>query len=258
MLLEHGAGERVNFAELVNLVAPQLDAVGGVNVGGIDLDGVAPDAERPTPQVFAALVLNLDQLLDDVFAAHTPALFQQQQHAVVGLGRTETINATDAGDNYAVAPLEERAGGRQPEFVEFVVDGCFLFNVGVAAGEVGFRLVVVVITDKVLDGVFRKEPSKLMEELRGQGLVMGQHQGWPSRLLDDLGHGVGLARTGHAEEHLMLLAVCEAAGERVNGGLLVALRLVVADQLKVHRHSRFTASAQTFYYTRKAGEKNLG
>jgi hypothetical protein len=39
--------------------------------------------------------------------------------------------------------------------------------------------------------------------LGGQGLVWRKDQGWPLGLLDNLGHGKGLARAGHTQEHLI-------------------------------------------------------
>ena len=46
--------------------------------------------------------------------------------------------------------------------------------------------------------------------------------------------GVGLARSGYAQQHLMLLAVKNAPDKRFDGLSLIALGLVVADQLEVH------------------------
>ena len=68
-----------------------------------------------------------------------------------------------------------------------------------------------------------------MVELRCQRLVVRDHDGGPVHRLDYLGHGVGLARPGDAEKHLILLAVEDAPEQRLNGRALIALRLVIAD-----------------------------
>ena len=47
------------------------------------------------------------------------------------------------------------------------------------AGNVGLRLVVVVVADEVLDRVLGKEPAELLEELRGERLVVDHHQRRP-------------------------------------------------------------------------------
>ena len=102
----------------------------------------------------------------------------------------------------------------------------FLLDVNVAGGNVGFGLVVVVIGDEVLDRVVREERLELVIELRRQRLVVRQDQRRAVHLLDDLGHRVGLARAGDAEQHLVLLAVVEPAGERLDGAALVSGRLI--------------------------------
>ena len=67
-----------------------------------------------------------------------------------------------------------------------------------------FRLVVVVIAYKVFNGVFRKELLELGAKLGRQRFVVGEHKSRPLQLLDHLGHCIGLARTGHTEQSLLL------------------------------------------------------
>jgi hypothetical protein len=63
---------------------------------------------------------------------------------------------------------------------------------------------------------------------------VGEDEGGTVGLLDDLGHGEGLAGAGDAEQDLMLFSGAEALHELVDGAGLVALGLVGGDQLKVH------------------------
>ena len=111
-----------------------------------------------------------------------------------------------------VAPLEKRARGRHAQLVQLVVDGRFLLDVNVGGGNVGFRLVIVVVADEVFHRVLGKEVAKLVVKLRGQGLVVRQHQGGTIEGLHHLGHGKGFARTGNPQQHLMLLSVFERHG----------------------------------------------
>src|SRR5215813_3886817 len=52
--------------------------------------------------------------------------------------------------------------------------------------------------------------------------------------LDDRRYGKGLARSGNPQQHLMLLAVFEAAHKGVNSFGLIALRFVIRNEFKVH------------------------
>ena len=63
---------------------------------------------------------------------------------------------------------------------------------------------------------------------------MGEDERGAVELGDDLGHGEGLAGAGDAEESLILFAGVEAGDELADRGRLVALRLVVGVELKVH------------------------
>ena len=60
----------------------------------IDLDDVAADAERAAGElVIVPLVLNLHQLPENLIAIDPLAALERQHHAVVGLRRTEAIDA---------------------------------------------------------------------------------------------------------------------------------------------------------------------
>ncbi len=118
---------------------------------------------------------------------------------------------------------------------KFFVDGGFLFDIEVAGGDVGLGLVVVVIADEVLDRVAGEELLELVVELGGEGLVVREDEGGAVGLLDDLGHGEGLAGAGDAEQDLVLFAGGEAVDELFNGAGLIAAGLVRGDELKVHR-----------------------
>ena len=96
-------------------------------------------------------------------------------------------------------------GGRQAQLVQLVVDGGFFLDVDVARRDVRFRLVVVVVADEILHRVIREEGFELVVELRGQRLVVRQNQRGPADGLDHLGHGEGLPRARHAQQHLVLL-----------------------------------------------------
>ncbi len=162
------------------------------------------------------------------------AFFEEQEHAVVGFGRAEAVDAGDGGDDDGVAAFEEGAGGGEAELVELFVDGGFFFDEEVAGGDVGFGLVVVVVGDEVLDGVVGEEGLELVVELGGEGLVVREDEGGALELLDDLGHGEGLAGAGDAEEDLIFFAGVEAGDELGDGAGLVALGLVGGGELEVH------------------------
>jgi hypothetical protein len=161
-------------------------------------------------------------LRNDLVARNLLPFLEHQQHAVVGFRRPQPVDAAHARHNHAVAPLEQRLGGREPQLVQLIVDGGFFFDVDVARGNVGFRLVVIVVADEILHRVIREERLEFVVELRRQRLVVRQHQGRPPNRLHHLGHGERLAGPRHAQQHLVLLAIAYAARQFGNGRLLIA------------------------------------
>ena len=234
-LLLHGAEERVDLRERIDLVAEELDAIGVLVVGGEDFDHVAAYSKSPAAEIrVVALVEDFDEAARNVFAADVLALLKQQQHAEVGLRRAEAVDAAHRADDDGVAALKERARGREAQLVELLIDRGFLLNVEIAGGNVRLRLVVVVIADEVLDGVGREELLELVVKLRGERLVVRENQRGPIGLLDDLGHGEGLAGAGHPQQHLVLLAGTQPVDKLADGAGLIALGRVAGDELKVH------------------------
>ena len=129
--------------------------------------------------------------------------------------------------------------------VDLLVDRAFLLDVGVGARHVGFGLVVVVVGDEVLDRVVGEEALELAVELGGQRLVGGEHECRPLRRRDHLRHGVGLARAGDAEQHLAALVFRDAGDELGDRGRLVALGLILGDELEAHAAFRLLRPRRT-------------
>src|SRR5229473_4096384 len=95
--------QRIDLAEVFDFVAPQLDAIRVVVISWEDLDDVAAHTERPTLEtVIVPLVEDFDQARNYLLAGYFLSFLKHQQHAVVGFGRTQAVNTTDAGDDHAV------------------------------------------------------------------------------------------------------------------------------------------------------------
>ena len=109
-----------------------------------------------------------------------------------------------------------------------------LLDIGVGPRHIGLGLVVVVIADKILDGVVGEEALELAIELRRQRLVRRQDDGGALGGLDHLGHGVGLAGAGDAEQHLGAVLTRNALDQFLDRGRLVALRLVFGFDHEAH------------------------
>src|SRR5579872_32481 len=85
--LSNLAEQRIDLAQRFYFVAPQFDAVGVIVVGRKDFDNIAANAETAALEIaVVALIKDFDQALYNLVARNLLALFEHQQHAVIGFG----------------------------------------------------------------------------------------------------------------------------------------------------------------------------
>ena len=229
------AGERVDLADALDLVSEILHPHRLVPViGGKDLHRVPPDTEHiPLKSYVVALVSALDELEHQRLLGQLGAGPEGDGHFGEVVRLAQAVNAAHRRHHDHVPPLQQGEGGAQPKPVDLLIGGGVLFDVGVRVGDVGLGLVVVVVGDKILHCVVGEELLELAAQLGSEGLVVGQHQGGLLHPLDDLGHGVGLAGAGDAQQGLLLDPQLHAPGEHVDGLGLIAGGRVFAYHLKV-------------------------
>jgi hypothetical protein len=118
---------------------------------------------------------------------------------------------------------QQRHGGGVAQFVDLVIDGRVLLDEGIGVGQVGLRLVVVVVGDKEFHRVVREQFLELAVQLGCQGLVGGQHQGRSAGAGNHVGHGKGLAGAGYPQQHLVFVAPLDPGHQFINRlGLVTA------------------------------------
>ena len=192
---DRGTGDHVDLADPVDLVPEELHPHGGVlPVGGPDLHRVPPYSEGVALKGHVvAAVPDVHQPLEQGGDGDLHAHPQGHHHLLKVLRLAQSIDAGHRGYHDHVPPFQQGGGGGQAQPVNLLVDGRVLLDKGVRVGDIGLRLVVVVVGDEVLHRVVGEELPELGAQLGGQGLVVGQHQGGALHCLDDLGHGIGLA-----------------------------------------------------------------
>ena len=232
--LADAAGERIEELQRFDFFIEQLDAQRHFAVfGGKDVDGVAAHPEGATAEVHVvALVLHAHQLYHHVALPHFVARAQRHHHLVVGLRLANAVNRRHGGDDHHVAPLQQAFGAREAHLLDVLIDRRVFLDEQIALRHIGFRLVVVVVTDEILHRVFGEKLAELAVQLRGQGFVGRKHNGRAAHAGDHIGHGVGLARAGHAEQGLEHLAILQTLDQLRNRLGLVPGRRIGLVQLK--------------------------
>ena len=216
--------EGVELGDAVDLVAEELHPDGQLaHISQIDVHDVAVDAELIADEInVIALILQRHQLFAQLVPLHLHPGPQADDHAAIVDGVAQRVDAGHRRDDDDVPPLRERRRGRVAQAVYLVVDSAVLFDIGIGAGDIGLRLVVVVVGDEIFHGVVREKRAELGAELGGQRLVVGQHQRWAVALGDDVRHREGLAAAGDAQQGLAAVAPLYPLYQLCDGLRLVA------------------------------------
>ena len=152
----------VDLGQAVYLVVEKLNPQSSLGlVGGNDLHGVSPHTEAVARQrQVIAVVAVEDQLSDQLLPAHDHARAQRDNQIAVLLRIAQRINAGHGRNNDDVPALKQCRGGGMAQAVDLIVDQRVLLNVHIFAGNVGLRLVVVVVGNKILHRRIRKKGTE--------------------------------------------------------------------------------------------------
>ena len=225
------ARQRIEFDNLLNLVAEKGNAPGRIFiVRGKQFQVIAAHAEIAAREgLVVAFVLQRNELADDLALVDSLALLQVEDHRRISLDRADAVKARDRGHDQHIIALKQRARRRMPHAVDGFVHRALFLDVRVRPGDIGLGLVVIVVGNEILDGIFGKETLELAIKLRGEDLIGSEHKRGPLYGLDHLGHGERLARTGHAQKNLIALGGFNPGDKFGNRRWLVARWLVFAD-----------------------------
>ena len=182
-----------------------------------------------------AAILQLNKASQHRTALRHITDFQPHGHFGIGLDRADTIDAGHRGDDHDIAAFEQRPRCGMAHAVYLFIYRRIFLDIGVGARHIGFRLVVIVIGNKILDRVMGKEALHLAVELRRQRLVRGEDQRWPPQRLDRLGHGEGLARASDTKQHLIALLGVDPVDNLGNRGWLIARRFKIRHEVEIGR-----------------------
>ena len=217
------ARQRIEFADAVDLLAEELDADRLRLIGRKDVHDVAADAEDPGLKAdVVAHVLGLDEIGDEFGASARRADLHLHRQLAVFVGLAQAVDAAHGRDDDHVLTGDERIRGRQAVAFDLLVDRGVLLDVGVRLGDVGLRLVIVVIGDEVLDRVVREEFLEFGEELRRKRLVVRENERRTIPLRNQVRHREGLARARHALQNEPFVAALQSFMQGGNGIRLIA------------------------------------
>ena len=228
------AGDNVYLAYAVYLVAEELHPYGCVGgVCGIDLHNVSPDTEFVSHKVYVvSLILDAHKLCYQLVTALLHPLAYRHHHRLI-LGRvTQRIDTGHAGDNYNVTAFHYGRCGRVTKLIYLVIYRGVLLDVNILAGDIGLRLVIVIIGHKVFNCVLGEKLPEFGTQLSRQYFIVGKNKGGPVKPCDNVRHREGLSRAGNAHKRLLLHTALYSLDYRIDCLGLVARKLIVGHELE--------------------------
>ncbi|MNI66758.1 hypothetical protein D3C73_1223490 [compost metagenome] len=159
-----------------------------------------------------------------------------QHHLQIQIRIAQTVDRRDRRHHDHIAALQQCFGRGKTHLLDVFVHRSVFFDKGVGAGYVGFRLIVVVVRDKILDRILGKELFHLAVQLRRQRFVRCQHHGGPVQIGYHIGDGKCLARPGNAQQRLVCQAVFQALFQLADGLRLIAGRFEFGMQFENFTH----------------------
>ena len=192
-------------------------------MGREDFKAISAHAKRATlKRRVVTFVLLGDQISDHltliVHFAHVDIL----GHGPVSFDRTDAVNTRHGRHDNNVITFQQRTGCRVAHTVNLLVNLALFFDVSIRARYIGFRLIVVIIADEILDGVIGKKALELPIKLGGQRFVRRKDDRGASRLLNHFCHGECFAGACCAKQHLIAVAVQHTSRQFFDGRGLVA------------------------------------
>ena len=149
-----------------------------------------------------SLILQIHQTHKNSFTADDGTAGQFEDEFAVFFRVTQTVDAGNGGDHNRISPGQKIGSGGKPQFIDFFIDFSFLFNIGIAPGNISFGLIKIIIGNEIGYGIFRKKFMEFLIKLSSQCFIVRDDQSGFVEFFYDFGHGEGLAAAGHPQKYL--------------------------------------------------------
>ncbi|MNE04660.1 hypothetical protein D3C80_971970 [compost metagenome] len=195
------AGQGIKQRKPFDLFVKQLDAQRQfIRFRREDVNHFTPHAERRALEsLIVAAILQLRQTTQDRPLIDDHAFGQMQHHLQVQIRIAQAVNRRYRRHHDHIAAFQQRFRRRKAHLLDVFVHRGIFFDKGVGAGDVGLRLIVVVVRNEILDRILGKELFHLAIQLRRQSFIGRQHHGGPVEIGDHISDGECLARAGYAQ-----------------------------------------------------------
>ena len=232
--LPYLSGKMIELGNGFHIRTKEFNADTGIFICRKHFNHIPADTDiAPFQHLIIAGIMNIDQLGHKIAAIHRFTPFHHHRTLAVLIRGSNPVNTGYGTDYNHILPGHERTGSLQTQFINLFIYRGVLFNVSVCYRQVGFRLVIVVIADKIFHCIMGEKLFEFTVKLGSQSFVVGHDQCWPLYFLDHIGHGVGFPGSGHSQKGLVFFAAVQTTNQFGDGLGLIALRRKIRDDFKL-------------------------
>ena len=158
-ITDHFPGQGIDFPNPVDFIAKEFDPQGlFIPRRREDFHHVTADPEPAALKInVVAVKLNRHQFTQQAVATDFLANPQGDDVILVFGRRPQPKDAGDRSHYDHVVAFQQRRRRRVAQLVNFIVNRGVLFNVGITGRDVGFRLVVIIVRNKVFHRIVGEE-----------------------------------------------------------------------------------------------------
>ena len=197
-------------------------------LGRINLHTVPSHPETAAAQIHVIpVILYINQFPQNLvpFLYHTGP--QGYDHIFIFIRAAQAVNTGNTGHYNNILALRKRCRSGQSQFVNLIIDGGILGNIGIRRRHIGFRLIIIVIAHEILHRILREKFLEFAVKLSGKRFIMSNNQGRLLNLLDDVRHGKCLSGTCDTQQGLELVAFLKSGNKLFNSLRLIAGGLIL-------------------------------
>ena len=195
------AGNSIDLGNAVYFITEELNTDGtACPVGRINLQCISANPELITGEIHViTLIADLRKLskhmIHGILLSHTKG----DHHTLIIDRVTQTVQAADRRNHNYIPTLKKCGGCAVTQTVDLLINGRILLDIGIRVGNICFRLIIIIVGDKILHRVIGEKLTEFCAELCCQGLIVGKNQGRLIDFFNNRSHGKGFAGTGYTQ-----------------------------------------------------------
>ena len=230
----NSACNRFNFANTINFITKKLNPNRCFTwICWKYIKSITIHSKRTTRKInIISLILVIYKFHNHSIARNLHTRPERNRKFVVFTRLTKTINTRNRSNNNHIFPFKKRTSCRMAKLIYFIIYWKFFFNISVRTCNICFRLIIVIIWNKIVYWIIRKKFSKFIAKLSCKGFIVSNNKSWSLNFFNNICHSKSLTASGNTQEHLCSKPIVKTLHKTINCLRLVTRWLILRYKFK--------------------------